>query len=222
MKKVLAGCLIVLFICAVGGAVVVYFLYRAAQPMIQNVSESIDRAQELSALGEKIANKATYTAPASGELTQAQVDRFLRVQDRVVSNLGPRWKDLEARVKDIQSRTDAGAKELSFTEVLTFFAEAGSVLVEARRAQVDALNAEQFSSEEYNWVRVNAYSAAGLELAGAIDWSAVQTMMQENAAKAGVPAPTLPKMEVPEANRALVKPHVAKLKEWWGLAFLGL
>jgi hypothetical protein len=222
MKKILAGCLVVLLLCAVGAGVAGYFLYRAAQPMIQNVSESIDRAQEISALGEKISNKAPYSAPANGELSQVQVDRFLRVQDKVVNTLGPRWKELETKVKDIQSRSGAGSKEMSFTEVLNFFTEAGSILVEARRAQVDALNAEQFSSEEYNWVRINAYSAAGLELAGAIDWSAFETMIQENAAKSGVEPPTMPKMEVPEANRALIKPHVAKLKEWWGLAFLGL
>jgi hypothetical protein len=222
MKKVLVGCLVVIALCAVGTAITLYFLYRAAQPMIQNVTQSIDRAKEIAELNEKISNRESYTAPDNGELTQAQVDRFLRVQDRVVTTLGPRWKELEAKVKDIQSRNQAGKPELGFTEVLSFFAEAGSVLVEARRAQVDALNTEKFSSDEYNWVRVSAYSAAGLEMAGAMDWSALETMLQENAKQAGVPAPTMPKMEVPEANRALIKPHVAKLKEWWGLAFLGL
>jgi hypothetical protein len=222
MKKVLIGCLVVLVLCAIGGGVAVFFLYRAAAPMIQSFTESIDRAKEITALGEKITNKTPYTAPDNGELTEAQIDRFMRVQDKVVTTLGPRWTQLEAKVKDIQSRNEAGKNEPSFTEVLNFFAEAGSVLVEARRAQVDALNVEQFSQEEYNWVRVSAYSAAGLELAGAIDWSEIQKMLEQNAAQTGGEVPAMPKIEVPEANRALVKPHVAKLKEWWGLAFLGL
>lgn len=222
MKKILIGCLVVLVLCAIGGSIAIYFLYRAAAPMIQSVSQSIDRAKEISALGEKISNKTPYTAPDNGELTEAQVDRFIRVQDKVVKTLGPRWQELEKRVKDLQSRNQPGAQEPSFSEVLSFFAEAGSILVEARRAQVDALNAEQFSSDEYNWVRVSAYSAAGLELAGAIDWKEIEKMVQANAQQAGAEVPAMPKVEVPEANRALIKPHVEKLKEWWGLAFLGL
>jgi hypothetical protein len=222
MKKVLIGCLVVIALCAVGVAIAGYFMYRAAAPMIQSVTQSYERAKEISAIGERITDKQPYAAPANGELTQAQVDRFLRVQDHVVATLGPRWQELQNTVKDMQSRNDPGKKDLSFSEVLQFFADASSIMVAARRAQVDAINTEKFSSEEYNWVRVNTYTAAGLELAGAIDLSQLENALKNNAAQAGVEAPTIPKMEVPEANKALVKPHVAKIKEWWGLAFLGL
>ena len=222
MKKVLIGCLVVIVLCVVGAGVAMYFVYRAAAPMIQSVTASYERAQEIVALGEKITDKSPYTAPDNGELTEAQVGRFMRVQDHVVKALGPRWQDLQNKVKDIQSRNQGDKPDMSFSEVLQFFSDASSLILEARRVQVDAINTEKFSSEEYNWVRVNTYSAAGLELAGGIDLSEIEEMVKANAAQQGVEAPTMPKLEVPEANRALVKPHVEKIKEWWGLAFLGL
>ena len=83
----------------------------------------------------------------------------------------------------------------------------GSIIVEARRAHVDALNAEQFSASEYTWVKLRAYEAAGLEVMEGIDWSAVQEAMKDGAEpgrRAGADGSRRP--DVPERNRELVKP----------------
>src|SRR5687768_7198501 len=69
MKKVLAGCLIVLVIAVIGFGVAGYYAYRWAQPMIQNTGDYLERARQMARLGDRIQNRAPYVPPASGELT---------------------------------------------------------------------------------------------------------------------------------------------------------
>lgn len=95
------------------------------------------------------------------------------------------------------------------------------MLGEARRAHVDALNAEGFSSSEYAWVRLRAYEAAGIEVASRIDWTALQDLIRKGTDQAGLPEPSMPVPDVPERNRELVKPHVGALQEWLPLTVLG-
>ena len=71
-------------------------------------------------------------------------------------------------------------------------------------------------------MRLRVYEAAGMQLAGSIDTSAVQEMAREGARKTGVNIPALPMPDVPEANIRIVQPHAAKLKEWLPMAMLGL
>src|SRR5690349_2462572 len=75
MKKVLAGCLIVLVIASIGFAAAGYYAYRAMKPVIDNASSYMDKAREVSRLGEDINNKTPFEPPANGELTQTQVER---------------------------------------------------------------------------------------------------------------------------------------------------
>ena len=46
--------------------------------------------------------------------------------------------------------------------------------------------------------------------------------MNSSSLCARLPLPDMPKPDVPEANIRLVKPHLAKIKEWVPMAFLGL
>jgi hypothetical protein len=94
-------------------------------------------------------------------------------------------------------------------------------MLDARRAHVDALNAEGFSSSEYAWVRLRAYEAAGIEVASTIDWSTLQDLIKKGSDQAGLPEPTVPTPDIPERNRELVKPHVDALKAWLPLTVLG-
>src|SRR5688572_23422436 len=87
VKKVLVGCLIVLVIAMIGFGVAGYYAYRWAQPMIQSTGDYLERAREMTRLGERVQNRSSYTPPANGELTTAQVDRFLAVQTRVRDEL---------------------------------------------------------------------------------------------------------------------------------------
>ena len=84
MKKILTGCLIVAVIAMIGFGVAGYYAYRIARPMIENAGDYLARAREISRLGDRVTNKAPYVPPKDGELTQAQVDRFIAVQTRAM------------------------------------------------------------------------------------------------------------------------------------------
>ena len=160
--------------------------------------------------------------PAKGELTAGQVDRFLAVQARVHAELGDRWTELEKKADALKKKADEKGSDFSFSDFTSVFSDFTGIYMQARKAHVNALNIHKFSDEEFSWVRMRVYEAAGMQLAGSIDTSAIQQMAKESARQGGVTLPDVAMPDVPEANTKLVKPHVAKLKEWLPMAMLGL
>jgi hypothetical protein len=222
VKKLIAGCLVVIAVAAIALGAAGFYAYRWARPMLQSTGDYLERAREMTRLADRIANRAPHVPPASGELTQAQVDRFVAVQSRVRGELGTRWAEIETRSAQIRDKTQQNHRELTFTEVASVFSDLTGIYLDARRAQVNALNIHKFSDGEYTWVRRRVYEAAGVELAGGIDLSRLEDIAREGAERSSVTLPDLPKPQVPEANIRLVKPHLAKVKEWIPLAVLGL
>lgn len=221
MKKILTGCLIVLVIALIGFGVAGYYAYRFARPMIESAGDYVSKASEISRLGDRVANKTPYVPPANGELTASQVERFVAVQGRVRTELGDRWAEIEAKSAEIRKKTE-GKQDLSFAEVREIFSGIAGLYMEARRAQVGALNIHKFSDGEYTWVKRRVYEAAGMQVASSVDFSALEDLAREGAQKTSTKLPDLPMPEVPAANIKLVQPHLAQLKEWIPMAVLGL
>jgi hypothetical protein len=220
MKKVALGCLIVLAIALFGFAVAGYYAYRWARPMIQSTTEYLDRARELSRLSERVVNQAPYVPPASEQLTESQIDRFLAVQMRVRDELGARWAEIEKKSAEIREKTKDG-RELTFSEFTTVFSDLAGIYLDARREQVNALNVHKFSDEEYRWVRRRVYEAAGMEITSGIDVSKLEQLAKDNGMSLKLEIDKA-KPQVPAANIKLVRPHLATLKESFHLAVLGL
>jgi hypothetical protein len=221
MKKFLVGCLVVLVL---GGVLVVvggYFLYRAASPVIQDARNYLQGLATLGDLDKEIANQTTYAAPGTSELTEAQVERFVRVQDGVKGALGQRMKEIEEKYQYLK-QTSGNEQTPSFTEVMNSLREIGGIFVDARRYQVEALNKEGFSQSEYDWVRARVFEAAGVEAVGKVDLKSIAEAARRNTGVEDIRAPEMPKINVPEKNRALVKPHLSRVDEWIPLAFFGL
>jgi hypothetical protein len=218
MKKLLVGCLIVLLIACVGFAVAGYYAYRAMKPVIDNAASYMDKAREVTRLGEDINNKQPFDAPDNGELTQAQVERFIAVQSRVRSDLSDRWSQIEQKSREMREKADRKSQDWSLSEFTAMFSDIANIWVEARKSQVKALNVQKFSEAEYQWVRRRVYEAAGVELAGSVDLSKIESL----AGRGGVAVPAVELPKIPEKNAALVKPHVAQIKEWIPMAALGL
>jgi len=208
MKKLLVGCLIVVVIAIIGVGAAGYFAYRAVKPVIDNASNYMDKAREVTRLGENITVKTPFEPPKNEELTQAQVERFIAVQTRVRSELSDKWTEIQQKSKELREKAE-------FTRV---FSDIANIWVDARKSQVNALNIQKFSEAEYEWVRRRVYEAAGVQLAGSIDLSRIESLAGQN----GVTIPNVDLPKVPEKNIALVKPHVAKIKEWIPMAALGL
>ena len=212
MKKLLTGCLIVFVIALVGFGVAGYYAYRFAKPMIDSAGGYVARARELSQLGDFFKQKTAYEPPKSGELTQGQIERFIAVQTKVRNELGGRWSDVETKSAEIRKKTE-GNQPLSFSEVTGIFSDLANIYIDARRAQVTALNTQKFSDAEYDWVRRRVWEAAGMHLASGIDMSKIEDLARESANKSNAQIPDIPMPEVPPKNIALIKPHATQLKE---------
>ena len=206
MKKILTGCLIVIVIAMIGFGVAAFYAYRAMKPVIDNASNYLDQAREVTRLGDEIRIKTPYDPPGNGELTAGQVERFVAVQTRVRTDLDDQWAQIEKKSQ---------AKTIAFADVATIW-------LDARRAQVKALNIQRFSEQEYEWVRKRVYEAAGVHLAGNMDLSTIEALARDKIGDAGVQVPPMDLPKIPEKNIELVKPHTAKIKEWIPMAVLGL
>lgn len=222
MKKILAGCLIVLVIALVGFGVAGYYAFRAMKPVIDNASTYMDKAREVTRLGEGVKLKTPFEPPKNGELTQTQVERFLAVQSRVRSDLDSRWGEVENKAAEIRSKADNKSQDWSLSEFTAVFSDIANIYLDGRKSQITALNTQRFSEAEYEWVRRRVYEAAGVQLAGNIDLSKIEDLARDNAGKGGVNLPEMDLPKVPGKNVALVQPHIAKIKEWIPMAVLGL
>jgi hypothetical protein len=214
MKKFVLGCSIVVVLLAiVGGGAAYYFVYRPLRSMAAGVMQF----KEVPDIERRVQNKAPFTPPANGELTQADVDRFMKVQEQLHTRLGARVDELDKKYKALDK---ANGGHPSVTEALGAFGDLGSLIVEAKRAQVDALNANRFSLEQYDWTRKAIYAAAGAPMS--FDFSQVV----KKAASGQTPDSNAMQAaafgDVPEHNKELVAPHLEKLRERAGLAFFGL
>jgi hypothetical protein len=221
MKKLLAGCLVVLVLGAIVAGIGAYFLYRAASPVLQNARNYLEGMNELGELERQITNKSSFAAPATGELTEDQVQRFVRVQDGVRGALGQRFREIEEKYQYLKN-TSGDQKEPSISDVLSSLSEIGNLFVQARRFQVNALNQEGFSQAEYSWVRDRIFQAAGMEVTQMVDLRQIESAVREGTGIENIGAPRVPSPDVPEKNRELVKPHLQKMNDWIPLAFFGL
>jgi len=222
MKGLLAGCLIVAVVAGAAFGVASYYAFRYAKPMIESASDYAGRARDLSSIGAGIHDQSEFAPPGTGELTASQVDRFLAVQTRVRSEVGDRWGDVEAQAAEIKRKTDADKRDLSLIELQAAFSSVATIYLEARKAQVGALNVQKFSAAEYAWVRRRIYEAAGFQLAHGIDMTALEDLARNGARKTGVTMPTVTLPDIPPRNVELVKQHTSKLKDWLPMAILGL
>jgi len=221
VKKILAGCLIVAVIAMIGLGAVALYAYRAMRPVLDNAASYMERARAVARLGDDITIKTHYEPPKSGELSAAQVERFVAVQSRVRSDLGGQWAEIEKKSAALKARVDANRNDWTLAEFSSVFSEIGNIWIAGRKSQVNALNVQRFSDEEYQWVRRRVYEAAGVQLAGGMDLSKIEALARENAAKQGVDIQPMDLPEVPAKNIELVKPHLAKIKEWLPMAGLG-
>jgi hypothetical protein len=221
MKKLLVGCLVIALFAAVLFAVGGYLLYRAAAPVLEDARSYLQGLTDLGEIEKDIANQSPYSAPAGGELTEEQVQRFVRVQDNVRAAMGQRMTEIEEKYKHLKANAE-NREQPSIGEVLGALREVSGLFTQARRYQIEALNREKFSQDEYRWVRNRVFEASGIEVAGMIDLQKIAEAARQNTGIEDLTAPELPKVNVPEKNRALVKPYVDQMDRWIPLAFFGL
>jgi hypothetical protein len=215
MKKFAIGCGIVLLVLCVLGGIAGYVAYsRFVKPMAGAITE----LSQLADIEKQVKNTASFAAPDNGELNTEMVSRFVKVQEAMQARLGTRMDDLKAKYDQIDKAMKSERRQASFSEAMSALKDLSSIVVEAKRAQVEALNQAGFSVREYEWVRQQVYAAVGIVAAG-FDLKDVQRLAKEG----GRPAPDKEAIgNVPDRNKELVKPYEKKLQDWAPLAFFGL
>ena len=208
-RKLAIGCgavFVVLFLA--GAGVAWWFIGRPAASVVGAVRD----VQRIESIRDGVRDTSAYQPPADGVLSAQQVERYLDVQRAMRARLEERVETLRARYEEV----DRQDRDPTPAELAQAWADTTGLLVEATEAQVDALNAHDFSLDEYDWVRRQVLLAAGFAAPGydITDLAGEGTP----AGQAVAPGAT----EVPGANVELVAPHVEELEETVPFAWFGL
>jgi len=156
MKKFAIGCGIALLLTGMAAAGVAYYVYRQVAGTVAQFAE-LGKVPDLE---RDVRNQSRFEPPASEELTEGQVAKLVEVQSMVRQKLGERMKAFEAKYKDL-----AAKKEATYTDapaLIRAYSDLASTWLEAKRTQIEALNAAGLSLEEYRWIRDQAYRSIGL------------------------------------------------------------
>jgi hypothetical protein len=218
MKKLAIGCGIVLVIAVVAGGIGAYYLFHKAQTLVAGLSE----LKVVPDLERQVRNTATYSPPASGELSTDQVAKYIAIREQVRQTLGVRVKELDARYKALSERINREQHSaLDIPEMLAAYRDLASLYILGKRAQVEALNARNLSLGEYRWIQQQAYLAIGVPF---MDMDIARVIEDVQAGRDPGKTGRLTH-DVPPAsdkNKALVAPHRKLLEDSASLSFLGL
>lgn len=210
MKNFAIGCAAVLVILTVGGVGVVWFKFGDDISAGINAVQGIAKlAPEFEKLNESIDNRAGYAPPAGGELGEDAFQRFLAAQRQMRNALEGRLEELQSKYEALEQEIDERGGQAGISDMMGAYGDLTGLLIDAKRAQVEAINDQNFSLQEYNWVRDQVYRAIGESVAVA-------------AIAANPNASSEFQSSVPEATREMVEPHREELMEsyvlaWWGL-----
>lgn len=225
MGRFAVGCLfgIVLLAVVLGGGA--YVLYRGARPIVDRVTgvtDGVRRLADASEIERGLATTGPYVGPESGVLTGEQIARFLRVQEAVVAALGQRADAFGAKYRELTAPGPEGPTTVpTLPQLLSALTELSTIYLDARRAQVAAMNRDGFSRDEFSWVRVRVYQAAGLD-AMRYDARDLERLIAAMATGARLEPPDVHLPDAPARNKELVRPHATKLAGWLGMAAFGL
>lgn len=205
----IAGGVILLVVGAVGTVFYVRIYRPIASPLMA-------MAGGLSLEERRLQNIAEFLPPPSGELSADQATRFAAVEEKVEHRLEARVSILALNQADLEEASDTGT--LSVPIALKAFGRIKAAYLDAKLTQIEAMNLEHFSKQEFEWVRRQLYDAAGLRLSQ-VDVSEVVAGVPD----AAVVVRTFDTTgHAAEHNQRLAQPLAAKLEMWAALGFFGL
>ncbi len=154
MKKWLIGCLVtgLILLVLVGGAAY-WFIWR---PLSASGSDFMGQVSDLKKIGEAeqaVKNQASFTVPADGKLSPAQVTAFVAVQQTILDKMGADFALMEEKYSKMAEQDSAKPDDTNLKDVMGAYADITSLMAKAKQAQVAGLNAQGMSTEEYRWIR---------------------------------------------------------------------
>jgi hypothetical protein len=215
MKKLAIGCLVVLVVVGAAVAGIGYYGYLKVKSTVTQLAE----LGQIGDLERGVRIKTAFVAPASRELTAAQVDRLLQVQARVRERLGAGAAAIERNYKSLLDKKDATAADLP--ALLGAYRDLARTLIDAKKAQVEALNDLGLSLDEYRWIRTESYRALGVPFVD-MDVSRIAERARNGQTAGVIEMNGALGDKGPDANARLVEKHRKALEDYMALASFGL
>jgi hypothetical protein len=219
MKKFAIGCLVVLVLGAAALAGIGYYGYLKVRSTVTQFAE-LRRIPEIE---KSVRVKTPFTAPESGELTSSEVDRFLTVQTRVRERLGHDFDLLQRNYQSLSDRIDKHQTNVTdLPQLASAYRDMAAAWMNAKHAQVDALNEAGMSLGEYRWVRSASYQALDIPFID-LDFGRIAEQVKSGAdmGHAVIVGGALAG-KGPESNRKLVERYKKQLADNMPLAVFGL
>ena len=127
-------------------------------------------------------------------------------------------EELKAKYQNLDSGSGEGSSP-GIGDILGAWQDIQSLIREVKEAQVEAINQQGLSIEEYRWVRTEFYQALGSNVA-----SLALEQIAEAVKSGDVEALSGGELEQvsPEQNRELVAPYAEEAKTWLAWGWFGL
>lgn len=210
MKKLAIGCGVIALVLVVAAGAGLYYVTSKARGYLRQV-------EALAAVDKRLVNNAAFTPPPRGELDADMVKRFAAVQDSMRARLGSRIDELTVKQDQFLRQQQAERRDASAMEAFTVIKDMMGLILQLKNAQVDALNEQRFSLEEYYWVRQHVYAAAGTNVTDA-GLNNLRDLLKDS----GTTVPRVqPLGELPARNKELVAPLLPRFKDWAVIASFG-
>ena len=220
-RKLWLGCGIAALVACITLGLLLYFgVYRPANAVMGD----LDQAAQLQTMNQGVVNRESFLAPTDGTITADQLARFSRVQTGIRTGLGTDYPLLEERAQRLKGLTatkdgELQARRLGVRDAITAFGGLGPVLRRAKEIQVNALNVERFSVDEYRWVRERFYRSLGFSRTNVYfeDFAAElkQRKPLEVPSEEGLPPES-------EHNKDLATAYSDSVRSWFPLLVFGL
>jgi hypothetical protein len=217
MKKLAIGCgiaVLVIGVVVVGAGYYIYGKARSTSAQLAQLGQVHDIEQ-----GVKV--QTPFIVPASGELTQAQVDKLMKVTSRVHERLDKDMATFQSTYKALAEKKQATAADLP--ALMSAYRDLAADWLAAKKVQVDALNEVGLSLQEYRWIRSTCYAALDIPFAD-IDIGRIADQIKngEKTPNGYILVGGAFTGKGPESNVKLVSPYRQQLQDYMPLAAFGL
>jgi hypothetical protein len=164
---------------------------------------------ELFELEKRIVNRSAYIPPSDGQFTLEQVESLVYIQTRMRDAIGANYPGKLEAFQDLLVSIDEDHDWRKLPEVFNLSRSLLAPLLEAKAAQVDAINQRGLSASEYSWMRDQAIKSLGIS---------GDELRRASGSEAREPLPAPP----PSQNTRLLNSHLELLFETLPFSALGL
>jgi hypothetical protein len=216
MKKLAIGCAAVIVVAGIAIAGGSYYAYTKVKSTVQQFAQ----LAQASDIERGIRVQQTYAAPPSGELSAKQVEQLVKVLTGVRDSVGQNAVAFERNYRALAQKKEATVVDLP--TLVAAYRDMATGWLDAKKAQVDALNAAGLSMSEYRWIRAEAYRALDIPFF-AVDYTRLADEIKGGKIpSSGVPLDAVPTGPVPSGNKTLVEPHRKQLEDYLPYVAFGL